>query len=98
MHKKLLLSGVAALFWSIWLCRNDVVFNHKSIPSIIQTIFRDTLVQIWRLLQKEETQKQILVVCQSLEVVAMEFFASHWWRFHARTEAALFVFLLHIMI
>jgi hypothetical protein len=41
-HKKLLLPGVAALFWSIWLCRNDAVFNHKPILSIIQTIFKGT--------------------------------------------------------
>jgi hypothetical protein len=66
MHKKLLLSGVAALFWSIWLCRNDVVFNHNHIPSIIQVIFRGTYwFRFWRLLQKEETQQQILNVCQS---------------------------------
>ena len=88
-HKKLLLTGVAALFWSIWLCRNDVVFNHKPIPSIIQTIFKGThWFRFWRLLQKEETQQQILVMCQSLEVVAMEFFTSHGWRFHSRIEAA----------
>lgn len=88
MHKKLLLSGVAALFWSIWLCRNDVVFNHNHIPSIIQVIFRGThWFRFWRLLQKEETQQQIHVVCQSLEVVAMEVFASHGWRSNSRIDA-----------
>jgi hypothetical protein len=41
-------------------------------------IFRGThWFRFWRLLQKEETQQQILVMCQSLEVVAMEVFASH---------------------
>ena len=45
-HKKLLLPGVAALFWSIWLCRNDVVFNQKPLSSIIHAIFMGTLVQI----------------------------------------------------
>jgi hypothetical protein len=88
MHKKLLLSGVAALFWSIWLCRNDVVFNHNHIPSIIQVIFRGThWFRFWRLLQKEETQQQIHVVCQSLEVVAMEVFVSHGWRSNTRIDA-----------
>jgi hypothetical protein len=63
MHKKLLLSRVAALFWLIWLYRNDVVFNHNYIPSIIQVIFRGThWFRFWRLLQKEKTQQQILVV------------------------------------
>jgi hypothetical protein len=41
-HKKKLLIGVAAMFWSIWLCCNDVVFNLKSIPSILQLIFKGT--------------------------------------------------------
>jgi hypothetical protein len=35
-HKKEILIGVATMFWSIWLCRNDVIFNHKLIPSILQ--------------------------------------------------------------
>jgi hypothetical protein len=80
MHKKLLLSGVAALIWSIWLCRNDVVFNRNHIPSIIHVIFRGThWFRFWRLLQKEETQQQILVRCQS--------FASHGWRSNTRIDA-----------
>jgi hypothetical protein len=51
-------------------------------------IFRGThWFRFWRLLQKEETQQQILVVCQSLEVVAMEVFASHGWRSNTRIDA-----------
>jgi hypothetical protein len=34
-HRKKLLIGVAAIFWSIWFCRNDVAFNCKPIPSIL---------------------------------------------------------------
>jgi hypothetical protein len=41
-YKKLLLTGISALFWSIWLTRNEVAFNHKPIPSIMQVIFRGT--------------------------------------------------------
>jgi hypothetical protein len=39
-HKKKLLIGIAAMFWSIWLCRNDVIFNHKLVQSFMQVIFR----------------------------------------------------------
>ena len=39
-HRKKLLIGVAAMFWSIWLCRNDAAFNFKPIPSILQVLFR----------------------------------------------------------
>jgi hypothetical protein len=28
-EKHLILVGVAAMFWSIWLCRNDIVFAKK---------------------------------------------------------------------
>jgi hypothetical protein len=41
-HKKILLSGVSALFWSIWLSQNKVAFNHKPISLIVQAIFRGT--------------------------------------------------------
>jgi hypothetical protein len=77
-YKKLLLTGKSALFWSIWLTRNEVTFNHKPIPSIVQVIFRGThLFRLWRFVQKKETHQQIFDVCQALEVVAMEVFANH---------------------
>ena len=86
-YKKLLLTGTSALLWSIWLTRNEVAFNHKPIPSIVQVIFRGThWLRFWRLLQKKETHQQILDVCQALEVVAMEVFANHGWRSNARLE------------
>ena len=31
-YKPLVLLGVAALCWSVWLCRNVVVFDNKKIP------------------------------------------------------------------
>ena len=50
-YKKLLLTGTSALLWSIWLTRNEVAFNHKPIPSIVQVIFRGThWFRFWRLL------------------------------------------------
>jgi hypothetical protein len=77
-HKNLLLSGVSALFWSIWFSRNKVAFNHRPIPSIVQVILRGIhWFRFLRLLQKEESQQQITDVCQALEVVAMETFANH---------------------
>jgi hypothetical protein len=40
--RKLLLVGVGDMFWSIWLSRNDIVFNKTSILSYMQVIFRAT--------------------------------------------------------
>ena len=84
-HKRRLLVGVAAMFWSIWLCRTDAVFNNKHIPSILQVTLRGThWFRFWRLLRQEKTHQVITDACRSLKVVAMELFATHGWRFHAR--------------
>jgi hypothetical protein len=32
--KRNFLIGVAPMFWFIWLCRNDIILNHKPVPSI----------------------------------------------------------------
>jgi hypothetical protein len=42
VYKKLLFPAISALFWSICLTRNEVAFNQKTIPSIVQVIFRGT--------------------------------------------------------
>jgi hypothetical protein len=71
-HKKKLLMGMATIFWSIWLCRNDVTFTFKHIPSDLQVLFSGTYCfRFWRLLRKEETHQEILVICQFLEMVAI---------------------------
>ena len=36
--KSLILVGVSALCWSIWLCRNDVVFDNKILTNPLQVI------------------------------------------------------------
>ena len=83
--KKIILVGVAALFWAIWLCRNDLVFKKTETISFLQALFRGTYwLRFWRLLQKEETREDIKLVCQNLEVVAMELFAKKGWRFNHR--------------
>jgi hypothetical protein len=42
-YKKILLTRISALVWSIWLSQNEVAFNHKSISSIVHVIFRGGL-------------------------------------------------------
>jgi hypothetical protein len=69
------------MFWSIWLCRNDVVFDFKPKPSIIHVLFRETYwLRSWRLLHKDQTQQEVLTVCRSLEVVAVEIFVRYGWK------------------
>jgi hypothetical protein len=40
--RKLLLVGVGAMFWTIWLSQNDIVFNKTPIYSCMQVVFRMT--------------------------------------------------------
>jgi hypothetical protein len=79
---------MAAMFWYIWLCCNDVTFNFRPIPSILQVLFRGTYwLRLWKLLQKQDAHQEILVVCQSLEMVA-KILVKHGWSFNARLKDA----------
>jgi len=50
-YKPLVLIGVAALCWSVWRCRNAVVFDNKK-HSFLQVIFATThWLRIWAILQ-----------------------------------------------
>ena len=40
-YKILLRVGAIAIIWSLWLCRNDFVFNNKNF-SLMQVIYRGT--------------------------------------------------------
>jgi hypothetical protein len=37
--KKIIWSGICAIYWAILLCRNNVIFAHKFIPSYIEPDF-----------------------------------------------------------
>jgi hypothetical protein len=56
--KKLLFVAMGAMFWSIWLSHNDIVFNKTPILSYMQVMFRATYwTRIWAVFQKEESQR-----------------------------------------
>jgi hypothetical protein len=55
--RKLLLIGMGAILWSIWLNQNDIVFNKTSISTYIHIIFRATYwTRAWSVFQKEKFQ------------------------------------------
>jgi hypothetical protein len=80
-ERKLLLVGLGVIFWSIWLSRNDVVFNRTSITSYMQVIFRATYWTItWSKFQKEEQQLLLSWACRLMETLTMDIFVKHgWW-------------------
>jgi hypothetical protein len=50
--RQLILVGVAAVCWTIWRCRNDIIFNKIKINSILHAIFRQAYwLRFWAQLQ-----------------------------------------------
>jgi hypothetical protein len=77
--------GASAMCWTIWLTRNNIVFNKAAAPSYLQVIFRGTYwTRYWSLLQKEEDRQMIMMGCRSIETTAMEIFTRYGWRFSNR--------------
>ena len=72
--RSLIWVGVAAFCWTIWRCRNDIVFNKIIINSIMHVIFRGTYwMRFWAQLQCDEQAKNTLSsLSELLEVVALE--------------------------
>ena len=79
--RELLLVGMAAMCWSIWLSRNDLVFEKKQSTSYLQVLFRGTYwCRQWTLLQKKHEDSIILKeACTRLEMAALSFFKTYGW-------------------
>jgi len=81
--KSQIIVGASALCWTVWLTRNDIVFNKIVAPSYLQAIFRGPYwTRFWSLLQKEEEDCHLMKMgCKTIEIVAIEVFARHGWSF-----------------
>jgi len=78
--KLLLLLGGAVTCWSIWLSRNDIVFEKKKIVSPVQVIYLVThWLRTWVILQKPDLQDTVVAVSQQLMQVAKDFFLPATW-------------------
>ena len=73
-YKPLVLVGAAALCWSVWFCRNTVVFKNKH-SSFLQVIYSTThWLRTWAILQQPAFQEVLVVASQFLKRVAKGFF------------------------
>ena len=81
-----LLAGAAALFWALWLSRNEIVFDNSRPKTFLQVLFKGThWLRQWAQLQRNEDHSKILIsACSSLETTAMQIFTSHGWSFTHR--------------
>jgi len=74
-YKPLVLLGAAALCWSVWLCRNIVVFDNKK-SSFLQVIYSSThWLCTWTILQKLTLQDKLVAASHFLAQVAKDFFS-----------------------
>ena len=82
--KRLIRVGAIAVIWSLWLCRNDKVFNDKN-SSLTQIIYRSTAtLRSWSLLQRVEHHDLFTEVCTKLEDTARDFLSQHGWQHNLR--------------
>jgi hypothetical protein len=66
-----------AFIWSLWLCRNDIVFNNKN-SSILQVIYRAIgTLRLWSSLQRLEDRDLFMELCARLEATARDTFSQH---------------------
>jgi hypothetical protein len=84
--KKHIRVGAIAFIWSLWLCRNDNMFNDKN-SSILQVIYRaiGTLC-LWSSLQHLEDRDLFMEVYARLEATAMDTFSQHGWPHSLRID------------
>ena len=86
--KQLVLLGAAALCWSVWRCRNAVVFDNKK-SSFLQAIYFTThWLRTWAILQRHTLQDKLVEASRFLEQVAKDFFArAHGWQSSIRIDS-----------
>jgi hypothetical protein len=85
--EKMMLIGVAAVCWSLWLTRNDVVFQRTTSKSFLQVVFRAAhWIRSRGILSKEEAKVQLRDVARRMEVQVLSFFAKADWNLCKRIE------------
>ena len=71
--------GAIAVIWSLWLSRNDKVFNDKDV-SHLQVLYRCTgILRTWSTLQRVGYRDLFTEACARLEEVARDILSQHGW-------------------
>jgi hypothetical protein len=79
-QKNLVLVGMAAFCWALWIIRNDLVFHKSQFKSILQVMFRGTYwIRSWAILSQEDGRVILKEGCRLLETMALEIFHKSGW-------------------
>jgi hypothetical protein len=81
--------GVSALCWSIWRCRNNIVFNNSTTFNIMQVIHMIVhWVQMWALLLPQDQRAFMDTGCNHLQTVAQAILSQAGWCHTSRLQDA----------
>jgi hypothetical protein len=73
--------GVAAVCWSIWNHRNDIIFNSSKGTNFLQVIHLAVhWIQLWALLLPVDQREHMVSGCRRLLMVAQDFFSLAGWQ------------------
>ena len=77
--------GFSALCWSIWKCRNDIVFNKNKTCNFLQVIHMVAhWVQLWAFLLSPDQRDIMATGCNRLLTVAQDIFSRAGWQHTSR--------------
>jgi hypothetical protein len=85
-QRNLVLIGMVAFCWALWISRNDLVFQKSQFKSILQVMFRGAFIRSWFVLSKEEERIILKEGYRELEAVALEIFHKSRWNALKRIE------------
>ena len=82
-----ILLGAAALCWSIWLNKNDMVFNEAKSNTFIHVIFRASFwIKQLSVLHREEERPLFKKGCRSWKTLILAIFVKFGWNFRNQIE------------
>jgi hypothetical protein len=80
-NKQRIRIGVAAVCWSIWNHRNDIIFNMSKRINFLQVIHLAVhWIQLWAYLLPEDQREHMAFGCKRLLMVAQDFFSRAGWQ------------------
>jgi hypothetical protein len=66
-------TGVSAIYWSIWISRNDIIFNKQRGTIFLQVILRAThWLQLWTYMLPEDQRGIMVTGCDRLLEVTQD--------------------------
>jgi hypothetical protein len=87
--KEQIRTGICALMWAIWNCRNDMVFNKSTNSHFLQVIRMIThWIHEWSYLLPESQRAHMDSGCTRLETVAQDIYNQGGWQLTRRLQRA----------